>query len=108
MIELPVVHLSDNRTKRNCAEDQITSSSAKRLRCMAQMLLAARNSRAKSRSDTLSRLLAVGLSKPSALAVICRSMGKTGAGEGGGTQRAFVHAGACIGKPLRSRANIST
>ena len=33
----PVENRSDSVTKRNCADDQITSSSARRLRCMAQI-----------------------------------------------------------------------
>src|SRR5690606_15705398 len=76
MIDEPVVHLSDSRTNRNCAEDQITNSSAKRDRCIAVIEAADRNSSAKSRSDTESRLLAVGRSKPKAAAVIWRSIGK--------------------------------
>src|SRR6185312_13001924 len=43
--------------------------------CTAQMEAAARVSSTKSRSETPSSELSVGLSKPSALAVACRSMG---------------------------------
>ena len=108
MMELPVVHLSDSRTNRNWAEDQITNSSAKRLRCMAQMLLAARNSKAKSRSDTESRLFAVGRSKPSAFAVACRSIGKDVPAKAAAPKgHSFIRLRASS-KRDRSRANIST
>ena len=75
MIDDPVDHLSDIDTKRNCADDQITSSSANRDMWTAQMLLAARNSSAKSRSLTASSELAIGRSKSSTAAVMSRSMG---------------------------------
>ena len=54
----------------------MTISSASRDRCVAQIAAIDRNSSAKSRSDTLSSELRVGSRKPSALAVLCRSMGK--------------------------------
>ncbi len=93
MIELPVVNLSESFTKPNCDDDQITSSSAKRLRCMAQRLAALSVSRMKSRSETASSELAVGRSKPSAFAPSSsRSIGVGRAGEGGGAERAFVEA----------------
>jgi hypothetical protein len=76
MMEEPVEKRSDRRTKRNCAVDQITSSSARRLRWTAQMPAADRNSSAKSRSETASSELAMGRSKPSSRAVMSRSMGK--------------------------------
>ncbi|KAG1648310.1 hypothetical protein GQR58_029947 [Nymphon striatum] len=50
MMEEPVDQRSDIATKRNCAEDQMTSSSARRDRCIAQMDAAPRNSKAKSRA----------------------------------------------------------
>ncbi len=75
MIEEPVVNLSESRMKLNCAELQITSSSAKRERCIAVSAAALSVSMMKSRSDTASSELAVGRSKPSAVAVICRSIG---------------------------------
>ena len=75
MMEEPVVKASDSRMKRNWAEHQITISSAKRDRCMAQIDDADRYSSAKSRSDTASSELAVGRLKPSASAVMKRSMG---------------------------------
>ena len=75
MIELPVVNASDSRMKRHGALHQITISSAKRDRCIAEIAAAPRNSSAKSRSDTASSELAVGRSKPSACAVIARSIG---------------------------------
>ena len=53
-MEEPVEKRSDKVTKRNCAEDQITNSSAKRLRCIAQIEATDRNSNAKSRSLTAS------------------------------------------------------
>ena len=104
----PVDQRSDRRTKRNCAVDQITSSSDKRDRCMAQMLDAARNSNAKSRSLTASSELAIGASKPSACAVICRSIGndvpaKAAAPNG----EKFIRARASANRD-RSRASIST
>ena len=108
MMELPVVHLSDSLTKRNCAEDQITNSSAKRDRCMAQMLAAARYSSAKSRSETESSELAVGRSKPKALAVMSRSIGKdVPASAAAPSGHSFIRARASA-KRDRSRASIST
>ncbi|MEZ5886034.1 MAG: hypothetical protein R3D56_03985 [Paracoccaceae bacterium] len=46
MTEEPVENRSESVTKRNWAEDQITSSSAKRDRWTAQIEAAERNSRA--------------------------------------------------------------
>jgi len=104
----PVVKLSDSRTKRNWAEDQITSSSAKRLRCMAQIDAADRNSSAKSRSEVLSRLFAVGRSKPSAAAVMCRSMGnEVPASAAAPRGHSFIRLRASWKRDL-SRASIST
>ena len=51
-------------------------SSANRDRCSAVCAAAVRNSSAKSRSETESRLFAMGPSKPSANAVAARSIGK--------------------------------
>ncbi len=108
MIDEPVVQRSDNCTNRNWAEDQITSSSAKRDRCMAQIELAPRNSSAKSRSETESRLLAVGRANPSAAAVMSRSMGKdVPASAAAPSGHSFIRARASA-KRARSRANIST
>ena len=76
MIEEPVEKASESLTKPNCAEVQITISSAKRERCTAQIEAAASVSRMKSRSATESSEFAVGRSKPSAFAVISRSIGK--------------------------------
>ena len=70
MIEEPVENRSDSFTKRNWADDQITSSSARRDRCIAQIEAVLRNSSAKSRSETESREFAVGRSKRSASAVM--------------------------------------
>ena len=76
MIDEPVEKRSESETNRNCALDQITISSANRLRCIATMALAARNSNAKSRSATASSEFAIGRSKPSAFAVASLSIGK--------------------------------
>ena len=54
----------------------MTISSASRDRCVAQIAAIDRNSSAKSRSETLSSELRVGSRKPSAFAVMCRSIGK--------------------------------
>ena len=62
------------------------------------MVAAASASSAKSRSATASSELAIGRSKPSALAVISRSIGKRGAGQRGGAQRALVHPRAGVGE----------
>ena len=76
MIDEPVDHASDRRTKPNCADDQITNSSASRERCPAQMATAESASSAKSRADTASSEFAIGFWKPSSAAVMSRSMGK--------------------------------
>ncbi len=75
MIEEPVVKRSERRMKPNPADDQMTISSAKRERCTAQRLAAASVSMTKSRSETASSELDVARSKPSAFAVIARSIG---------------------------------
>ena len=72
----PDENRSESVTNLNCADDQITNSSEKRLRCIAQILAQLRNSNAKSRSDTLSNEFAVGRSKPRSFAVMSRSIGK--------------------------------
>ena len=59
---------------------------------------AARNSIAKSRSETASSELAAGRSKPSAAAVAVAVDRKRGAGQRGGAERAFVEAAAAIGE----------
>ena len=82
--------------KRNGALHQMTISSASRDRCIAEIAAAARNSRAKSRSDTASSELAAGRSKPSAAAVASRSIGKRGAGQRRRAQRAFVQPAAAV------------
>mmetsp|Transcript_16354 Transcript_16354/g.50777 ORF Transcript_16354/g.50777 Transcript_16354/m.50777 type:complete len:203 (-) Transcript_16354:448-1056(-) len=71
----PVLTLSAGVMKENSSLAHSTHSSPSRLRCMPMMLSADTNSITKSRSITLSTLLAVGPSKPSACAVACRSMG---------------------------------
>src|SRR6185437_6769128 len=75
MIDEPVVKASDRLTNPNCGVVHSTISSAKRERCAAVIAAAESASSAKSRSATLSSELAVGRSKPSALAVISRSIG---------------------------------
>ncbi len=108
MIEEPVVKASDSATKPNCGVVQSTISSASRDRCTAQIEAADRASRAKSRSETPSRELAMGRSKPSASAVIRRSMGKAvpaRAAEPRGDS--FIRARASP-KRAASRPNIST
>ncbi|MOA03443.1 hypothetical protein D3C78_1229500 [compost metagenome] len=75
MIDEPVEKASDRRMKPNCGVDQITISSARRDRCVAQIEAIDRNSSAKSRSETVSMELRVGSRKPSAFAVMWRSMG---------------------------------
>ena len=75
MIELPVVKASLSAINRNPSLHQMTISSANRERCMPAVAAAARNSIAKSRSETASSEFAAGWSKPSAAAVIWRSIG---------------------------------
>src|SRR5580658_3961179 len=75
MIDEPVEKASDSRMKLNCGVDQMTISSASRDRLMAQIDAADRASRAKSRLATASIELPAGASKPSALAVWCKSIG---------------------------------
>ena len=75
MIEEPVVNLSDSFTRPTSGEVQITISSAKRDRCTAAIAAAASVSSTKSRSETASSEFAVGRSKPSAFAVMSRSIG---------------------------------
>ena len=108
MIEEPVVKASDRRTKPNGAEHHITISSASRERWTAQIEAAARNSRAKSRSETASSELALARSKPRAAAVIARSIGNevpASAAEPSGHSFRRRRASA---RRLRSRASIST
>src|SRR5438046_2799288 len=52
MIELPVVKASLSRIKPKASLDQMTTSSAKRDKCVPPSAAAARNSTAKSRSET--------------------------------------------------------
>ena len=71
-----MVKRSQSLIKPKPALNQITISSARRDRCIAQIEAAASVSSAKSRADTASSELAMGRSKPSSAAVMCRSMGK--------------------------------
>ena len=108
MMDEPVVKASDRAMKPNCGVIQITISSARRDRCVAQMAPAARASSAKSREDTLSRELAVGRAKPRALAVACRSMGKGEPARAAAPRgHSFMRAAASV-KREASRPNIST
>ncbi len=98
MIEEPVVKRSDSRTKPNCGVIQITISSARRERCMAEIEAAASVSSAKSRSETPSSELAVGRSKPSAVAVACAIDRERGAGQRRRPERALVEPAAGVGE----------
>ncbi len=75
MIDDPVDHLSDIDTNRNWADDQITSSSARRDMWTAQMLLAARNSSAKIPVADRVQAVGHGTVEIRAAAVMSRSMG---------------------------------
>ena len=108
MIELPVVKASDRRMKPNWGVIQMTISSASRERWVEQMVAAARASRAKSRLDTESRLLAVGTAKPRAAAVIARSIGNgEPARAAAPSGHSFIRRRASL-KREASRPNIST
>ncbi len=108
MMEEPVVKRSESLSRATSGEVQITTSSAKRERCMAQIAALDSVSSTKSRSDTESSEFAVGRSKPSALAVAKRSIGKevpasAAAPSGHSLSRARASA-----KRPRSRPSIST
>ena len=75
IIDDPVEKLSDISIKANPSLAHITSSSAKRLKCVAQIEDADRKSSTKSLSETASILLEVGLSNPSFSDVKKRSIG---------------------------------
>ncbi len=108
MIELPVVSASDSRMKRYGALHQMTISSASRDRCIAEIAPAARNSSAKSRSETASSEFAAGRSKPSAAAVAARSIGnEVPASAAAPSGHSFSRRRASASRP-RSRDNIST
>jgi hypothetical protein len=102
------VNLSESLTKAKSAEHQITISSASRDRCVAQIAADDSTSSAKSRADTASSELAMGPPKPSACAVISRSMGKdVPASAAAPSGETFSRARASARRP-RSRASIST
>ena len=108
MIEEPVVNLSDSLRKPTSGEVQITISSAKRDRCTEAIAAAASVSSTKSRSDTASSEFAAGRSKPSAFAVMARSIGNevpASAAAPSGLSLPRLRASA---KRPRSRAAIST
>ena len=90
--------VGEARRSRIAASHQSTISSAKRERCIGAIDAAASASSAKSRSETASSEFAVGRSKPSALAVAFRSIGKRGAGERRRAERRFVQPPAAIGE----------
>ncbi len=108
MIELPLEKSSAMRTKPNCGVDHKTSSSPRRDRWTAAIAAAARNSSAKSRSDTASIEFAIGWVKPSSAAVIARSIGKlVPARAAAPSGHSFNRARPSRSRP-RSRPNIST
>ena len=86
------------RTKPNCGVDHSTSSSARRDRWIAVIEAAARNSSAKSRSDTASIELRAGRSKAKARGGRVAVDRKAGAGQRGGAERAFVEPRAGVGE----------
>ena len=98
MIEEPVVNLSDSLTRPTSGDDQITISSAKRDRCTAAIEAADSVSSTKSRSDTASSEFAIGRSKPSAFAVMSRSIGNDVPASARGAERAFVEPRARVGE----------
>src|SRR5580704_15882815 len=75
IIDEPVVNLSDSQISPVSGDAQSTISSAKRDRCNDAMGQADSVSTTKSRSATASSEFAIGRSKPSAFAVMARSMG---------------------------------
>ena len=99
MIELPVENWSDRRMKPNCSHAQMTISSASRDRCTASIEPAARNSRAKSRSETASSELAHGRANFKASAVIRLSIGNEVPASAAAPKRAFVQPRAAVGQP---------
>ncbi len=108
MIEEPVVNLSESRTRPTSGDVQITISSAKRDMCTAAIEAADSVSSTKSRSDTASSELAIGRSKPSALAVAWRSIGnEVPASAAAPSGDSFNRLRASANRP-RSRAAIST
>ena len=108
MIDEPVENLSESAAKPNCGVAHSTISSAKRDRCVAQIADAASASSAKSRSETLSSEFAVGRAKPSACAVISRSIGnEVPASAAAPSGHSFMRLRASTKRPL-SRASIST
>ena len=99
MIELPVVNASLSAAKPNSLLHQVTISSAKRDRCIPAIAAAARNSIAKSRSDTASSEFAAGRSKPSAAAVASRSIGKEVPASAAAPSGRLVEPAPAIGEP---------
>ena len=86
----------------------MTISSARRERCVPHMAQANRNSAAKSRLATASSELRIGRSKPSAVAVMCRSIGKpVPASAAAPSGLSFIRARASARRD-RSRDSIST
>ena len=92
----------------NCAEDQITSSSANRLKCIAQIEETDKNSKAKSLSLTASNEFAEGALKFKADDVVSRFIGNdvpASAAEPNG--HSFIRSLASVNLE-RSLPNIST
>ncbi len=108
MMDEPVVRSSGRVAKPNIGVIHTTISSARRDRWPAAIEAAARLSRAKSRSDTASRLLAMGRSKPRVSAVMWRSMGKGDPARAAAPSGfSFMRVRASAKRPA-SRPNIST
>ena len=108
MIEEPVVNLSLSRTSPTSGEVQITISSAKRDRCTEAIAAADKVSSTKSRSETASSELAIGRSKPSALAVASRSIGNEVPASAAAPSGDLLRRLRASAKRPRSRAAIST
>ncbi len=108
MMELPVVKASLRRMKLKGVLHQMTTSSAKRERCMAVMAVAARYSSAKSRSLTASSELAAGRSKPRAALVMSRSIGKLVPARAAAPRGHSLRRARASQKRPRSRESIST
>ena len=108
MIDEPVVKRSDSSAKPASGDVQITISSAKRDRCMEVMAAAASASSTKSRSETASSEFAIGRSKPSAFAVMSRSIGKAVPASAAAPSGDSLRRRRASANRPRSRAAIST
>lgn len=110
MIDEPVENASDSLTKPNCGVAHSTISSARRDRVhRTDRSCGERFEHEIPVRDPESSEFAVGRSKPSALAVMCRSIGKDVPASAGGAQRAFVETRARIPDPAAvARQHLST